>query len=1205
MARRGKVVLNEIAEVPAKCRVQTQCNTIERSGLVTAVEQAADSIVITDTEGTIRYVNPAFTVVTGYAREEVEGQSTRILKSGRETDAFYKGLWSTIQSGKIWNGEITNRRKDGSLYREEMRISPVFSSAGEIESYIAIKHDITDQQAARENEKRFREVFQHAPVGICISGPDGKFTQVNAAFYRMIGFSESELLGKNCSQLCHPDELASVVERNEQLEKGVLEKTESERRYIHRNGSIVWANVRISLIRANDGSPLCSVAHVEDVTEQKLAKRAAQDSRKFAQSTIDAIQSNICVLDEAGTIIAVNEAWKRFADANRRAEPDVPWIQAPDRKLFWEASNYLDVCDRAIGLEAGDAAEFADGIRAVLRGDREEYSKEYSCNSPSERRWFVARVTRFFFNGLPRVVVEHIDITARKLSELALRESEERFRTMADCSPSMMWVTNSAGEVQFINRAYQKFGGIALEEVERGKWQVQIHPDDSLEYSAAFQRAVRNHTSFTAEARTRRADGEWRILDSNAQPRLSADGEYLGHVGVGADITDRKQAEQKLLNSEEKFRQLAENINEVFWMMPPEANQMQYVSPAYEQVWGRTCASLYRSPTSWSEAIHPGDVDRAHAVFARQINGEQVDSEYRILTPDGREKWIRDRAFPIHDAERQLIRVVGIAEDITERKRRESELISAQEGAEAANRAKSRFLANMSHEIRTPMNGVLGMVQVLLETDLTPEQRRYLEVAEASGRILLSLIDNILDLSKIEAGKVVLESVDFDIRRTTEDIVELCRALANAKNLRLSSQISPELPSHLRGDPTRLCQVLNNLVVNAIKFTDRGDVAVNVELVRRDVDKVIVRFSVTDNGIGIGLHQAAALFSPFVQADVSTTRKYGGTGLGLAISKQLVEMMGGTIGVESQIGRGSVFSFTVVLEALPEATTATFPTEPLSLLTQNPASDEVDKASTTQCGEGLASHAVRILVAEDNVTNRAVAMAQLGKLGYEADAVADGAEAVEALKHGGYDLVLMDCEMPVMDGYEATQRIRLSSNSRIPIIAVTAHAMSTDRDRCISEGMNDFLSKPIDLARLAQVLTKFVGPGTRDMPQIVQDSHRRPAVETFDSEGLLKRLMGDRELAAIILKAFLADVPSQLDNLHKSFAEADGPGARRQAHSLKGAAATVSAEGLRSIVSEMECAASVGDLDRLGELLPQTIEEFEQFKMTLEHAGWF
>lgn len=1042
--------------------MQDQSNTIERSSLAAAVEQAADSIVITDTEGNIRYVNPAFSSMTGYSREEAKGKKPSILKSGRETDAFYKELWTTIQSGKIWNGEITNRRKDGSLYREEMRISPVFSSTGEIESYIAIKHDVTERQAAqkalRESEERFRSMADCSPSMMWVTGATGEVEFINRPYRTFCGVSLEDLREGRWQIPIHPD-----------------------------------------------------------------------DSTEYVAAFRDAVRDHTPFAGEA-----------RF----RRGDGEWRMVGSHARPRLSIDGEYLG----HVGVSA--------------------------------------------------------DITDRRRADEALRESERRFRVMADCCPIGIWVTDARGETQFINRTYRDFFGIASERVEPDGWRVLIHPDDRPGYVKAFDCSLELHTSLKAEYRVRHASGEWRWVETYATPRLSTGGEFEGFVGASKDITERKRVEQALQNSEEKFRQLAENINEVFWMMPPEANEMLYVSPAFEQVWGTTCENLYRNPMSWSEAIHPDDADRAHAVFARQIQGEPVDSEYRIRTPDGQEKWIRDRAFPIHDAAGKLIRVAGLAEEITEEKRRERELIGAQEGAEAANRAKSCFLANMSHEIRTPMNGVLGMVQVLLETEPTSEQHRYLKVAESSGRTLLSLIDNILDLSKIEAGKVVLESVDFDMHRTIEEIMELCRAQANAKNLRFSSHMSPALPTHLRGDPTRLRQVLNNLLVNALKFTERGGVALNADLVSRDVEKVIVRFSVTDDGIGIGPDQAAALFSPFVQADVSTTRKYGGTGLGLAICKQLVEMMGGTIGVESQAGKGSVFSFTVVLEVPAEAAPATLAAGPESLPVQVHAGQETGTSSIMQVEHGHAAHRVRILIAEDNATNRAVAMAQLGKLGYQADAVANGAEAVEALQRGEYGLVLMDCEMPVMDGYEATQRIRSSSNSHIPIIAVTAHAMSTDRDRCIREGMDDFVSKPIDLTRLAEVLAKFVGRGMRDAVPTVQDSQCRPAIQTFHAEELLQRLMGDRGLATIILRAFLADVPSQLENLHKRFSEADIPGARRQAHSLKGASATVSAEKLRSIASEMECAASEGDLDRFGKLLPRAIEELEQFKTTLKHAGF-
>jgi len=812
---------------------------------------------------------------------------------------------------------------------------------------------------------------------------------------------------------------------------------------------------------------------LKNIRERRRAEQALRESQEFAQAAIDAISSHICVLDPTGTIVAVNRAWREFAEANRRINPHGCEAGCDCRIVFGAGINYLAVCDRATGANADGAADVAGGIRAVLDGEG-QYSKEYPCHAPAEQRWFICRVSRFFVNGFTRILVEHINITERKRLEQAQCESEERFRTMADASPSMMWVTGTDEKVQFINRMFRIFCGVSSEEVECGLWQLPLHPDDAQEAMAAFQFALKDRKPFKAEARFRRADGAWRLLGTNAEPRLSPSGEYMGHVGLSADITDRRMDEQA-------------------------------------------------------------------------------------------------------------------------RERYKEELIRARTQSDAANRAKSRFLANMSHEIRTPMNGVIGMNQLLLETDLTAEQRHYVEVAQSSGRALLALIDDILDLSKIEAGKVVLENRSFSVHDTVKDVAELSRNLASAKGLEFNAQVSSKIPRQLRGDAHRLRQILTNLAGNAIKFTSHGSVTMEAELESLTEKAATVRFSVRDTGIGIAQDKVSSLFSPFVQADVSTTRKYGGSGLGLAISRQLVEMMGGKMAVDSREGEGSTFWFTAGFQQGS-------PGEPPTIEDRRQEiSDVIPK--TAGHAQSRSAHSGRILVAEDNPTNQEVILAQLKKLGYQADAVVNGAEAVAAVERGVYALVLMDCQMPVMDGYQATGRIRNLRLPDLPIVALTANAMSSDMDRCRSAGMSDYLAKPVDLSRLAEMLERWM-PEAGSIEAAPAKTVAVNANTVFDADSLLQRLMGDRELAEIILNVFLGDAPLVLKRLCDALNESDAEGARMHAHTLKGSAATVSAEALRAVAMAMETAATEGRLDRCCELFPRAADEFELFEKTVRRDGW-
>jgi CheY-like chemotaxis protein/HPt (histidine-containing phosphotransfer) domain-containing protein len=434
----------------------------------------------------------------------------------------------------------------------------------------------------------------------------------------------------------------------------------------------------------------------------------------------------------------------------------------------------------------------------------------------------------------------------------------------------------------------------------------------------------------------------------------------------------------------------------------------------------------------------------------------------------------------------------------------------------------------------------------------------------------------------------------FDLGQVLESATQTLAFEARRKGLEFTCAVDPGVPRLVLGDPGRLRQVITNLTANAVKFTTQGRVTIALGVAAQDERMTTLRFTIEDTGIGIAEGQGTDLFSPFVQGDQSTTRKFGGTGLGLAISKQLVELMGGQIGFESRPGRGSCFHFTARLEKQREGSATTTQTAPVPSIPHISAAHHL--------------HHARILVAEDNSVNREVILAILGKLGYEADPVPDGREAVRALQAEPYDLVLMDCQMPEMDGYEATRLIRTPAtralNPRLPIVAVTAAAMAGDREKCTEAGMDDYLSKPVEPAKLARMLDKWLSQAPReqtaDAAGAAADPESGPAV--FDHVALLGRVMGNHALAEKVVDLFLEAAPSQVANLRRQLAVRDAPVARREAHALKGAAATVSAPLLQGLALEVEQAAGAGEWTRIEEILPRMEEQLQRLKTAI--ANW-
>jgi two-component system, sensor histidine kinase and response regulator len=1122
---------------------------LQREQLARVVESTRDAVITVDPGGAITSWNAGAERLYGYRAAEVIGQRHGAAQAPDLGGPDADDLMTRLMAGEhITERGVPRRRRDGSRIYVDRSAAPLRDGSGTVVGATSIARDVTDQHRLEvdleESEARFRETFDEAPIGIALLGPNGRWLEVNRALCDIVGYTEAELLERNFQEITHPDDLEADVDRLGQVLAGKIQTYQLEKRYFHKAGHPIWVKMSVALVRDARGTPLHFVSHIEDITRAKAAESALREGRRL----LDESQSVAGVGSWTWNLETGDPAWSAQQYLLHGVSP---LAAAPSMEEFLDLVHPedRDRVGETIWTIVKERRPFIDEYRVALPGGR--------VRTLSVRGDYLSADASV---GLPpRIAGTAQDVTAERAARIAREETENRQRVLLTSLPDTMVV----------------------------------------------------------------------FYDRELRCRL-VQGALMKDLGVEPDTF-----EGKLL----------------------------------------------------SDIVTPARYETIEPAITRALGGESGALEY--TAGDGR-TYAVDIA-PYRSEDRSITGVFSVWRDISQRKGMDDELRASREKALEASRLKSEFVANMSHEIRTPLNGVVSMAELLLNTQLNGEQFQYAQVAMTSAEALMRVINDILDFSKIEAGKLEIVREDFSVRAAVEEVAEIVGLKAAERGLIVDVSLDDAVAPVLNGDGNRVRQVLMNLLSNAIKFTSEGEVTITVDLIDGPGTDERLRFAVADTGIGIDTDRLGHLFEPFSQADATTTRRYGGTGLGLCICRQLVELMDGEIGCESETGVGSRFWFTLpyepglgqeadllgndltgahvlvvdpdakdrqtlrhmlaswgiqpdsaadaasALRQLRDAAEFGRPFETALIAAQLPDGNGLDlvrkigdvpalrstrlilvvssadeSAAADEAGvdaqvakpirpsrlynqllttfhRARASQSViagpapapgagpvltadpgcRVLVVEDNEINQFAAIRLLRSFGLTVDLASNGREAIIMTGRTEYAAVFMDCQMPDVDGYTATRVIRRREEQpgrRTPIIALTAHALEGDREKCLAAGMDDYLSKPLRLQDIQDVLGR--------LPELEPGSAAEPVSELFDPAPLQE--IGDPETEVALATMFLDQAADRLPAMHEAITAEDADRLHGLAHGLKGSAATVGARRMSEIAKSLCEIAAAG-----------------------------
>ncbi|HPE55875.1 MAG TPA: PAS domain S-box protein [Bacteroidales bacterium] len=1155
-----------------------------------AIEQSPVSVVITDIDGRIEYVNPFFTKVTGYTAEEAIGNFPNVLKSGEQNDQYYKDLWTNISNGKVWEGEFVNKNKKGEVFCEKAVIAPIFNTKGKITNYIALKQDVTSNRRTEIELQKVRSETEQflgaAADGLRLVSIDGIILKVNKTFLEMTKLSKEEVIGKKCYEVIRDEDCGTKNCTINQILSGV-EKIEHDVEMKICNGEIIHVISTIKPFFDLDGNRVGYVQNLKDISQRIADKKKLEDQFQFMQTLLNTIPNPIYYKNNEGKYLGCNTAFEKYFNTTaanligktvfdlhplefakkydkrdndllakggkQEIESTVMHGSGKVRDVIFTKATFGNVNGKAEGL-IGVISDITQRkkMEEDLRASQEEYAvlienmgegiaitsndEVFLFANPAAEKIFGVRkgeligksISEFVDSaefermqsetqirkrgtsskyeaqiiqpgGDVRTILvtatpkynsrnEQIgtfgifrDISQRKEQERALRESEERFSKIGEASLDAVIMINNHGNVEYWNPAAARMFGYEVDEIKgKNVHQLLMPKKYKSLHDRGWEKFVKtgegNAIGKVYELTALRKNGEEFPVEI-ALTSMKIKNNHWGLANI-RDITERKNAEKNIIESEAKYRSIIENMQDVYYRSDLEGNLIM-VSPSGSKLLAYNSLEELLGKNIIKDLFYRPEHSKKFIEKLRELRS-LTNYEIMLKTKKGKPVTVLTSSGFFTDSKGVILGVEGILTDINERKKHERELRKSKEEAERANRSKSEFLANMSHEIRTPMNAILGFTEALAVQIESPEQQKMLDSVLSSGNLLLALINDILDLSKIEAGKMVISPQPTDLAQVVEEIKLLFNDKVSQKGLNLNLEIPIGFPESLKLDEIRIRQILFNLVGNAVKFTHQGFISIEIDFKQTTQNAGDLFLAVRDSGKGIPASQHKLIFETFQQQEGQIDRHYKGVGLGLAISLKLARKMNGTITVESEEGKGSIF--TVHLKNV-ELT----PVAPRIRQADTGYSQYIFKQGNVLVVDDVESNieVVRSLIADTNLSM------------HEADS---GEMCLELLEYNKPDLILLDIRMPGIGGYETARRIKSNSKtSHIPVIAYTASVMSLDKIK-ESGFFNGELIKPATQSELFEAFAKFL-PSTKRKAKSANDNKNSKADIDKDNIG--------------------------------------------------------------------------------------------------------